>query len=46
MVGLLIWFKVYLDPGCPTCLGVYPTSLWDKAPKRKDIQGPGRALDS
>ena len=32
----------YLDPGCPTFLGVYPTHLWDIPPKRVDIQGPGR----
>ena len=31
----------YLDPGCPTFFGLYPTNLWDITQKRKDIQGPG-----
>ena len=25
---------LYLDPGCPTFLGVYPTNLWDITPKK------------
>ena len=39
-------FKIYLDPGCPTFLVVYPTSLWDITPKRKDIHSPGRVSDN
>ena len=34
---------LYLDPGCPTFFGVYPTNLWDITQKRKDIQGPGKS---
>ena len=26
--------RPYLDPGCPTFLGVYPTNLWDITPKK------------
>ena len=36
---------MYLDPGCPTFLGVYILQMYGTLPpKRKDIQGPGRDL--
>ena len=31
--------KCYLDPGCPTFLGVYPTNLWDITPKKEGHPG-------
>ena len=31
--------KPYLDPGCPTFFGVYPTNLWDITPKKEGHPG-------
>ena len=36
----------YLDPGCPLFLAEYPTILWDKNTKTKDLQGPGSCTSS
>ena len=36
-------FRVCLDPGCPTFLGICPINMEDRTQNRKDIQGPGRA---
>ena len=36
------WVVAYLDPGCPTFLGISYKFMGDYPQKRKDKEGPGR----